>query len=148
MKKFYEFSKNIPFIAILSVVFCIAIVSDAAAANIFETVKDKVYTTLQDLRGIIYIVGGFGLICFTFAAIFGHINFKHLATISFSLFLVAAMGLFISYFTGDGTASARLQYKDNTTVNNNSAPDDSPTGGDCKNAGCPQSQNPGANKTP
>ncbi len=148
MKKFYEFSKNISFVAIISAVLCVAVVSDAAAANIFETVKDKVYTTLQDLRGIIYIIGGLGLICFTFAAIFGRISFKHLATISFSLFLVAAMGLFISHFTGDGTPSAKLEYKDNTSASNNQTPNDSPTGGKCSGGECPQSQNQSANKTP
>lgn len=140
MKKLY----NLGIIATLSLILCVVLVSDAAAANIFETVKEKVYTTLKDLRTVIYLVGGIGLICFTFAAIFGRISFKHLATICFSLFLVAAMGLFISYFTGDGTAESELEYKDNTPTHNSTVPNDSPTGGKCGGGECPES--PG--KTP
>lgn len=148
MKILCKHNKNILFIAMLSVLFCVAFVTDASAANIFETVKEKVYNTLHDLRAIIYIIGGFGLVCFTFAAIFGRISFKHLATISFSLFLVAAMGLFISYFTEDGTAASKLEYRDNTSANNNSTPNDSPDGGKCNSGECPQSQNPDSGKTP
>ncbi len=135
MKKLY----NLGIITTLSLILCVALVSDAAAANIFETVKDKVYETLKDVRGIVYVIGGLGLGCFTFAAIFGRISFKHLATISFSLFLVAAMGLFISHFTGDDTAQGELEYKDNTPTHNSTVPNDSPGGGKCGGGECPKS---------
>ena len=139
MKNLSQTGKKLSLIFMLSLLLCIITVADAYAANIFETVKDKVYTTLLDLRAIIYLVGGIGLICFTFAAIFGKISFKHLATISFSLFLVSAMGLFISYFTGDGTAQSKLPYKDYTPAQNSTIPDDGPMGGDCKGGDCPSS---------
>jgi len=74
-------------------------VSGGGQGNIFRTMACKITTTLFDIRKIVYIVGGFGLIAFTFAAIFNKISFKHLANIGLSLFLLSAMTPFIEYFT-------------------------------------------------
>ena len=85
----------------------------AADGNIFSTIAGKVNSTLLDLQKIIYIIGGFGLIAFAFAAIFGKISFRHLSYLSFSLFLVAAMGPFVRYFSGDDNAMPGLDYHNN-----------------------------------
>ena len=81
-----------------------------AGGNVFQHIACKATQTLGDLRGVIYVLGGFGLIAFAFAAIFGKISFKHLAQISASLFLVAMMSPFIEYFTGNGEHT--LKYGD------------------------------------
>ncbi|MDR1693590.1 MAG: hypothetical protein LBR70_00130 [Lactobacillaceae bacterium] len=68
--------------------------------NPFLLIACKATTTLADLRVLVYIIAGFGLIAFTFTAIFGKISFKHLAQLGFALFLVSMMAPFIEYFTG------------------------------------------------
>lgn len=76
--------------------------------NPFFLIACKATTTLADLRVLVYIISGFGLIAFTFGAIFGKISWKHLSQLAFGLFLVAMMAPFIEYFTHDG--SVRLKF--------------------------------------
>lgn len=85
---------------------------ECAGKDIFGTMRCMVAYTLYDLRYIIYIVGGLGLIAFAYGAIFGKLSFKHLANICFSLFLVSMMSPFIRYFSGSDTAVPELTYKD------------------------------------
>jgi len=70
-----------------------------AAADIFDTLSIKTTNFAKGLRNIAYVISGFGIIMFTFLAISGKINFKHLGYISISLFILAAMGAFIDYTT-------------------------------------------------
>lgn len=75
------------------------------ARGVFEVIACKSMTTLADLRVIVYTLAGFGLIAFAFGAIFNKISWKHLAHLSFALFLLSMMTPFIEYFTQkDGTA--------------------------------------------
>ncbi len=75
------------------------------SGNIFLLIACKAMVTLADLRVIAYIISGFGMIALSFAAIFGKMNFKHLANIGIGLFLLSMMTPFIEYFTTgkDGT---------------------------------------------
>lgn len=75
--------------------------SEKDKAGIFKTMACKITTTLFDVRKIVYVLGGLGLVAFTFAAIFNKISFKHLANIALSLFLLSMMTPFIEYFTQD-----------------------------------------------
>ncbi|MDD4556146.1 MAG: hypothetical protein PHE89_02295 [Alphaproteobacteria bacterium] len=81
------------------------------AVNVFETVACKIVLTLDDLRMVIYVLSGFGLIAFTFSAIFGKISWKHLAQIAFGLFLVSMMAPFIGYFIGPDNTN-KMKYGD------------------------------------
>ncbi len=78
--------------------------------NVFDALTCKAVTTLADLRNLIYVLGGFGMIAFTFAAIFGKISWKHLANIGIGLFLVAMMAPFIEYFTTNNPAAHPLKF--------------------------------------
>lgn len=108
-----------------------------AGAGIFKIIACKVTTTLFDIRRIVYILGGFGLIAFTFAAIFNKISFKHLANIALSLFLLSMMTPFIEYFTRDEGAVG-LQYGHFLQPDFSEA-DYSTTFGECKGGDCPVS---------
>lgn len=72
------------------------------ANGIFEIIACKAITTLADLRTILYIISGFGLIAFAWSAIFNKISWKHFAQICIALFLLSMMGTFIGYFGYDG----------------------------------------------
>lgn len=71
---------------------------EANAADVLDTVRDKAAAFIRDLRPLIFILGGFGIIGFAFGAIFGKISWKWFANIAIGLFLVANVGLFIDYF--------------------------------------------------
>lgn len=143
MRKFAKFGNKISLIAFLSVAVIILSVADAeAASGIFEKMRSKVATTLRDLRMLIYVVGGIGLITFTFAAIFGKISFKHLANICISLFLVSMIAPFVTFFTGDNTALKELSYGNYLSTSNGTAADDT-VKGSCAAGACPQSAGDG-----
>ncbi|MBQ8785165.1 MAG: hypothetical protein IJZ59_03875 [Alphaproteobacteria bacterium] len=106
--------------------------------DIFETLRCMIANTLKDIRNIVYVVGGIGLITFTFAAIFGKISFKHLANICISLFLLSMMSPFVSFFTGSETALAELEYGLYLSPEDGDVEDSNVTGS-CKGGNCPSS---------
>lgn len=93
MKKYYKFFS---LILVLSVVFSSSVF---AAENVFTIIRDKGFSFLSDLKNLIYVLAGFGIIVFAWAAIFGKISWKHFSNIAIGLFLVSSMGMFIAYFT-------------------------------------------------
>lgn len=78
-------------------------------ANIFAILKAKIYSTLVDLRKIVYVIAGFGLVMFAVLAIFNKVSYKHLGYIMISLCLLSLMFPFLEYFSGDGTIQAASQ---------------------------------------
>lgn len=78
--------------------------------TVFKQISCKALRFLIDLRIIAYIISGFGMIAFTYAAIFNKISWKHFSQIGIGLFILSMMGQFIEYFSGDKTALAKLGY--------------------------------------
>ncbi len=79
------------------------------AKEIFTTIESKLYNTLMDLREIVYVIAGFGLVMFAVMAIFNKISYKHLGYIMIGLSLLALMFPFIEYFSGYTTAALQQQ---------------------------------------
>lgn len=73
--------------------------ADEIGGNVFLLIACKATTTLADLRVIAYIISGFGMVALAYAAIFGKMDWKHLANIGIGLFLLSMMTPFIEYFT-------------------------------------------------
>lgn len=71
---------------------------EAYADDVLQQVRDKAAKFLYELRPVIFILAGFGLIGFAWMAIFNKISWKWFANIAMGLFLVANMGLFVDYF--------------------------------------------------
>lgn len=92
------------------VALLILVATPAEAANIFETITSRAATALSSIKTLVFILAGFGLIAFTFAAIFGKLSWKHFANIAIGLFLVASMGLFIQYFVTKDGENYKLSY--------------------------------------
>lgn len=142
MRNIAKIGNRLSVVALAAAAVFVLSAGDAlAASGIFETMRSKVATTLKGLQMIIYVVGGIGLITFTFAAIFGKISFKHLANICFSLFLVAMISPFVRFFTGDESALAELTYNNYLSPVNGSA-DDQTVSGSC-GSNCPSSADGG-----
>lgn len=70
------------------------------SSDIFTTLQKKLYETLKDLRKIVYVISGFGLVVFSVAAIFNKISYKHLGYIMIGLSLLSLMFPFLEYFSG------------------------------------------------
>lgn len=92
-------------IAFLFAVCAVSVVSfcgeaEAAPSGVFGTLKDKTVIFASQLRVFAYAISCFGIVMFTFLAISGKINFKHLGYIFISLFMLSATGAVIDYFSG------------------------------------------------
>jgi len=85
-----------------------------ADGDIFTILQKKLYNTLRDLRQIVYVIAGFGLVVFAVAAIFNKISYKHLGYIMIGLSLLALMFPFLEYFSGyslESEAQKQLTFK-------------------------------------
>ena len=82
----------------------------ANAGNIFKQIACKVMMFLVDLRVLAYIISGFGMVMFAWAAIFNKISWKHFSQIAIGLFMLSMIGPFITYFTGYEDIEKNLEY--------------------------------------
>lgn len=135
--------------------------SAMAADNIFQEISRKMMTTVIDVRRIVYVIAGFGLIMFTTLAIFNKISFKHLAYIMIGLSLLAVMMPFINYFAGVNLEDTEFSYGNylngGSAIQGSDIPNQDGGGKDCTGQDCPNGtpdQDPNAeiekelNKTP
>ena len=72
----------------------------ADAQALFQQVFDTTQTTFYNVRTVIFILGGFGLVALAFFAIFGKLQWKWFAALCVGLAIVAAAGFIIDYATG------------------------------------------------
>ncbi len=82
----------------------------ANAGNIFKQIACKAMMFLIDLRVLAYIISGFGMVMFAWAAIFNKISWKHFSQIAIGLFMLSMIGPFITYFTGYEDVEKNLEY--------------------------------------
>lgn len=76
---------------------------------IFDYLACRITLVVADVRAIVYILAGFGMIAFAYGAIIGKINFKQLANIFIGLFILSmTTGLIEAIVFNDGTS--RLTY--------------------------------------
>lgn len=97
-----KFLKYLSLFAVIAIAFA---ATDASAQvfgqgdNVFDTVTSRMITTFKNVRAVIFIVGGFGLVGLGFAAIFGKVNWKWLAALAAGLAIVAIAGAVVDYVT-------------------------------------------------
>ena len=63
------------------------------------TVLERMVTTFQNIRSVIFVIGGLGLVGLAFAAIFSHVARKWLAALAAGLAIVAVAGAVVDYVT-------------------------------------------------
>lgn len=102
---------NLIILSILCISFSMFICGtvEASDGDIFGILSGKASSFAKSLRTLAYVISGFGIVMFTFLAISGKINFKHLGYISISLFILAAMGAFIDYITSGTPGKTSLK---------------------------------------
>lgn len=72
----------------------------AGADSIFKELAERIGSFASGFRKIALVMGAFGLVMFTFMAISGKINFKHLGYIAICLFILGGLATFITQDTG------------------------------------------------
>ncbi len=87
----------------------LTLVSTNASAAVFSELAQKTGKCAGEWRFLAYAISGFGIVMFTFLAICGKINFKHLGYIVISLFFLSGTATLITYVSG---AKVDLVYKD------------------------------------
>ncbi len=83
--------------------FAVAFMATSAHAEVFSTITSKLTGTFQNVRNVIFIVGGFGLVGLGFAAIFGKIKWTWLAALAAGLAIVALASQVVDYVTKDAS---------------------------------------------
>lgn len=91
----------------LALVFTTVLANGALAdgGSLMGVAADKAIKLFTHVKGIIFIVGGFGLVGIAFQAIFGKVKWSWFAGLAIGLAILAAASAIISYATGS-TAGA------------------------------------------
>lgn len=84
---------------VFTVIFADA--SLAAGNGLMNVAAGKAVTVFNHVKGIIFIVGGFGLVGIAFQAIFGKVKWSWFAGLAIGLAILAAASAIVNYATGD-----------------------------------------------
>ncbi len=97
-------------VAIAAIMFTAVDALAAESSNVFSTVLNKLLVTFKNIRNVIFVVGGFGLVGLGFAAIFGKVKWPWLAALACGLAIVALAGAMVDYVTQGSGDDDALSY--------------------------------------
>ena len=66
---------------------------------VFKSVLERLVDIFKNLRSVIYVLGGFGLIGFAFAAIFNKLSWSWFAAVAIALLTLGLAGAVVDYVT-------------------------------------------------
>ena len=99
-----RFVKNNIWTICLMALFCMfGFAGDAAAGggnSVMGAAQGKAREVFYQIKTVIFIVGGFGLVGVAWGAIWGKLNWKWFAALAVGLAILAAAGSIIEYATG------------------------------------------------
>ena len=82
--------------------------SFAQSTNAFDTIRTKGIELFTNVKTVVFILGGFGLVGLAVGAIFGSVKWKWFASLAVGLGTLAIASSIISYFTDDSTTTANF----------------------------------------
>ena len=85
------------YVALFAISFITVNAYAESGTGVFDQIGNKMLDVFQNVRSIIFIVGGFGLVGLGFAAIFGKIKWTWLAALAAGLAIVALAGAVVDY---------------------------------------------------
>lgn len=85
----------------LALVFTIVLADAACAKAVMQLAAEKAMTLFRNVKAIIFIVGGFGLVGIAFQAIFGKVKWSWFAGLAVGLAILACASAIVNYATGD-----------------------------------------------
>lgn len=105
-----QFLKNNIWTLCCMVLFAVVAMSADAFAgggldggSLMGVAQSKAQSVFSNVKTIIFIVGGFGLVGLAFSAIFGKMKWTWFASLAVGLAILAAAGAIVEYATGDRT---------------------------------------------
>lgn len=112
--------KNKYFLLLILFAVCFAGSAFAASSGIQTTdiigvAESKATSVFKAVRGIIFIVGGFGLVALAFFAIFGKLKWTWFASLAVGLAILAAAGAIIDYATTNNGSTVGSNMGDTLT---------------------------------
>ena len=97
--RFFSFLPLFFFIVFFSFIFLSPEIAMANTINPFAVFSDKTVSLFTQVKTLVFILGGFGLIGLAVPAIFGKINWQWFAGLGFGLLIVSLAGSIISHIT-------------------------------------------------
>lgn len=76
-----------------------------AYADAFSTVVSKGKSLFTNVRTVVFVMGGFGLVGLAVGAIFGAVKWKWFASLAFGLVILAIANAVVEYFTSSVAGS-------------------------------------------
>lgn len=73
--------------------------STDASADAFGVVTSKGRTLFNNVKTVVFVMGGFGLVGLAVGAIFGAVKWKWFASLAFGLLILAIAAQIVNYFT-------------------------------------------------
>lgn len=100
-----RYAKTMALATLFAVAFTVA--PAYADGGVFSTIIERMMNAFNNVRNVVFVMGGFGLIGLGVAAIFGKVRWPWLAALAAGLATVAIAGSLVDYVTsadggGDG----------------------------------------------
>ena len=90
-------NKTLKVMGQLAIIAALCVAGSAFATDIFETASNKMGQLFVNVRMIVFIMGGFALVGFAIAAIFGKLEWKKVAILAVGLALLAVAQQVVQY---------------------------------------------------
>lgn len=103
----------------LVLVLTVVLADASYAQGLMNKAADKAINVFNHVKGIIFVVGGFGLVGIAFQAIFGKVKWSWFAGLAIGLAILAAAGAIVNYATGDSMNSTAASATVNDTFGSN-----------------------------
>ena len=100
-------------------VITLAISTEAFAQNnaVFDVVIQKGVNLFTEIRTVVFVMGGFGVVGVAVASIFGRPMWRWFALLAMGLVVVAVANAIVNYFASSDGTSSNNRVKFNDTLN-------------------------------
>lgn len=105
-------NKTLKIMGQLAIVATLCVAGSAFAQDIATTATDKLGSVFRNVRQIVFILGGFALVGFAVAAIFGKLEWKKVAILAVGLAILAVASQVVQYAVGSDSKTGDIDYTD------------------------------------